>query len=157
MKLEHELKLAQPLLSTNHELLLGILRTASLIQKRSDVFFAPFGITDAQFNILMILKYNGGLQVSQQDLSERLVVHKSNVVGLVDRMEKAGLLRREAHDSDRRLNRIVLTPKGEKLLARVEGKYFDAIDGLMSSLSEKETRAAVVTLGKLRDHVLRER
>jgi DNA-binding MarR family transcriptional regulator len=156
MKLEQELKLAQPLLSINHEFLLSILRTASLIQKRSDSFFSQFGITDAQFNILMVLKYNGGVQVSQQDLSARLVVHKSNVVGLLDRLESNGLLSRKSDARDRRLNQIVLTPKGKKLVERVEGAYFDEIDRLMSALSGEETRAAIAALDQLRVYVLKQ-
>ncbi len=156
MKLEQELKLAQPILSTHHELLLSIIRTASLVQKRSDIFFSQFGITDAQFNILMVLKYNGGVQVSQQDLSARLVVHKSNVVGLLDRLESSGLLSRKSDARDRRLNQIVLTPKGKKLVERVEGAYFDEIDRLMSALSAEETRAAIAALDQLREYVLKQ-
>jgi DNA-binding MarR family transcriptional regulator len=153
MKLEQELKLAQPILSNNHELILSLLRTASLIQKRSDVFFSQFGITDAQFNILMVLKYNGGVQVSQQDLSARLVVHKSNIVGLLDRLESSGLLSRQADARDRRLNHIALTAKGKKLVEGVEGAYFKEIDRLMKALNEEETRVAIAALDKLREFV----
>jgi DNA-binding MarR family transcriptional regulator len=153
MKLEQELKLAQPILSSNHELILSLLRTASLIQKRSDVFFSQFGITDAQFNILMVLKYNGGVQVSQQDLSARLVVNKSNVVGLLDRLESNGLLSRKSDARDRRLNHIVLTAKGKKLVEQVEGAYFDEIDKLLSALSKEETQVAIAALDKLREFV----
>jgi DNA-binding MarR family transcriptional regulator len=153
MKLEQELKLAQPILSRNHELVLSLLRTASLIQKRSDVFFSRFGITDAQFNILMVLKYNGGVQVSQQDLSARLVVHKSNIVGLLDRLENSGMLSRKADARDRRLNHIALTAKGKRLVERVEGAYFEEIDRLMRALDEDETRVAIAALDKLRQFV----
>jgi DNA-binding MarR family transcriptional regulator len=153
MKLEQELNLAQPIASTNHEALLGIVRTASAIQKLSDRFFSEFGITDAQFNILMLLKYNGGKKVSQQDLSDRLVVNKSNIVGLVDRLEKAGLVKRETAPRDRRLNHIVFTPTGNKLMHSIEQQYFARIDQVMNSLAERQKRELTSALDRLRQHI----
>src|SRR3981081_1362604 len=118
MKLQHELRLRQPLASINHEALLGLVRTSSLMQKLSDRFFSQFGLTDVQFNILMILKEHRKEGLSQQELSEHLIVTKSNVVGLIDRLERSGYVKREAHPSDRRFNQIVLTRKGDQLEAR---------------------------------------
>jgi len=48
MKLQHELKLKQPLASLNHEALLSLVRTSALMQKLSDRFFSQFGLTDVQ-------------------------------------------------------------------------------------------------------------
>src|SRR6185503_8160632 len=120
MKLQQELRLKQPLASDNHEALLSLVRTSSLMQKLSDRFFSRFGLTDVQFNILMILKEHRSEGLSQQQLSEHLIVTKSNVVGLIDRLERSGYVTREAHPSDRRFNQIVLTSKGEQLEARIE-------------------------------------
>jgi len=153
MKLEQELNLAQPIASRNHEALLGIVRTASAIQKLSDRFFSEFGITDAQFNILMLLKYNGGKKVSQQDLSDRLVVNKSNIVGLVDRLEKAGLVTRKTAARDRRSNHIIFTPKGKKLMHSIEQQYFARIDQVMNSLALRQKRELTAALDSLRQHI----
>ena len=116
MALQDELKLKQPLASLNHEALLSLVRTASLMQKLSDRFFSRFGLTDTQFNILMILGEHRDGGLSQQGLSEHLIVTKSNVVGLIDRLEKSGYVSRNPHPTDRRFNQIVLTRKGERLV-----------------------------------------
>src|SRR4029077_12394115 len=128
MRLQHELKLKQPLASVNHEALLSLVRTSSLMQKVSDRFFSQFGLTDVQFNILMILKEHGSEGLSQQELSEHLIVTKSNVVGLIDRLERGDYVKRVSHPSDRRFNQIVVTPKGQKLEAKVEKSYFKEVD-----------------------------
>jgi len=154
MKLEQELRLKQPLASVNHEALLSLVRTSSLMQKLSDRFFSRFGLTDVQFNILMILKKRGSTGLSQQELSEHLIVTKSNVVGLIDRLERAGCVRRVAHPSDRRFNQIVLTAKGEKLESRVEESYFKEVDKMMNVLGAAEKKAVIKAMERIRQYIV---
>jgi DNA-binding MarR family transcriptional regulator len=154
MRLHQELKLKQPLASVNHEALLSLVRTSSLMQKLSDRFFSQFGLTDVQFNILMILKEHGAAGLSQQELSEHLIVTKSNVVGLIDRLERVGYVNRESHPSDRRFNQIVLTPKGQKLEAKVERSYFQEVDRMMSVLSASEKRGVIKAMARIRRYIV---
>jgi len=153
MKLQHELKLRQPLASVNHEALLSLVRTSALMQKLSDRFFSKFALTDVQFNILMILKEHGAEGLSQQELSEHLIVTKSNVVGLVDRLEKAGLVRRDSHPSDRRYNHIVLTREGEKLETRIEAEYFKEVDRMMNTLKDSEKKTLIKAMETIRLYI----
>jgi DNA-binding MarR family transcriptional regulator len=153
MKLEKELKLKQPLASVNHEALLSLVRTSTLMQKLSNRFFSKFQLTDVQFNILMILKEFGDEGLSQQELSEHLVVGKSNVVGLVDRLEKAGYVRRTSHPSDRRFNQIVLAPKGSKVEQRIEKHYFREVDRMINVLSDDEKQALIHAMEKIRQYI----
>ena len=154
MKLQQELKLKQPLASTNHEALLSLVRTSSLMQKLSDRFFSRFALTDVQFNILMILKEHGSTGLSQQELSEHLIVTKSNVVGLIDRLEHAGYVRRVSHPSDRRFNQIVLTAKGEKLESKVERSYFKEVDKMMNVLGAAEKKAVIKAMERIRQYIV---
>jgi len=153
MKLQRELRLRQPLASVNHEALLSLVRTSSLMQKLSDRFFSRFGLTDVQFNILMILKEHQREGLSQQELSEHLIVTKSNVVGLIDRLERSGHVRREAHPSDRRFNQIVLTRKGEQLEAKIEKQYFAEVDKMMNVLSASQKKALIRAMERVRDYI----
>jgi DNA-binding MarR family transcriptional regulator len=153
MRLHQELRLRQPLASVNHEALLSLVRTSALMQKLSDRFFSRFGLTDVQFNILMILKEHLKEGLSQQELSEHLIVTKSNVVGLIDRLERSGYVTREAHPSDRRFNQIVLTPKGEQLEAKIEKLYFKEVDKMMNVLSAAEKRAVIRAMERIRDYI----
>lgn len=154
MRLHRELKLKQPLASVNHEALLSLVRTSSLMQKLSDRFFSQFGLTDVQFNILMILKEYGSAGLSQQQLSEHLIVTKSNVVGLIDRLERSGYVKRMSHPSDRRFNQIVLTKKGEQLELRIEELYFTEVDKMMNALSGLQKRAVIRAMERIREYII---
>ncbi len=154
MRLHRELKLKQPLASVNHEALLSLVRTSSLMQKLSDRFFSRFGLTDVQFNILMILKERGTPGLSQRELSEHLIVTKSNVVGLIDRLERGGYVKRMSHPSDRRFNQIVLTPRGEQLELKIEKLYFAEVDKMMNALSGPQKRAIILAMERIREYII---
>ena len=154
MKLQHELKLKQPLASLNHEALLSLVRTSALMQKLSDRFFSQFGLTDVQFNIMMILKEAGETGLSQQQLSEHLIVTKSNVVGLVDRLERSGYVRRMAHPSDRRFNQIVLAPRGSAVVSKIERQYFSEVDRMMNALSTSQKKSVIQAMESIRQFIL---
>lgn len=154
MRLHKELKLKQPLASVNHEALLSLVRTSALMQKLSDRFFSQFGLTDVQFNILMILKEHGSAGLSQQELSEHLIVTKSNVVGLIDRLERSGYVKRMSHPSDRRFNQIVLTPEGGKLELRIEESYFAEVDKMMNALTTSQKMAVIQAMERIRQYII---
>ena len=139
MSIQHELGFPNPVKSVAHEAALNIVLTGALLAKESDRVLRPGGVTSAQFNLLMLLKYqsrDGSL--NQTRLGEMLLVHRSNITGLVDRMEKAGWLRRGPKAGDRRVKKIRLTPSGERVLARAEGAYFARLAEIASPLRPAE-------------------
>ena len=97
MSLEAELGLRKPVALLAHEALLNTYYTASCLRKKAGEFLRPFGLTDVQFNLMML-------------------VNRANITSLIDRMEKAGLVARTSTPSDRRYNIIKLTGRGKKLL-----------------------------------------
>ena len=140
MTLKEELKLNRPIESLQHEAIMGVFFTANIIKKRSADFFRKFpDLTDVQFNLLMLLKYqsspNPGL--SQADLSDMMLVNRANITSLIDRMEKTSLVKRTAA-VDRRYNIIILTEKAKKLLEKVEPLYFTEVKRITSDLKKKE-------------------
>src|SRR4051812_21975307 len=68
-------------------------RVYGKVQQRSARHLRPFGLTVAQFDVLAQVGAAAGL--SQQELAERLLVTKGNVCGLLDRLERAGLVTRQ--------------------------------------------------------------
>ncbi len=152
MGLREELKMSSPM-NKNRETILSLIKTSSMLTRLSDRFFSQFGTSDIQFNILMILNCSAEQGLSQQELSERLVVTKSNVVGLIDRMEKQGLVQRKSHPTDRRFNQIVITLKGQKLVEKVEGYYYEEVNRMTASLSEQEKKSIVDATEKIREYL----
>ena len=113
MSLSEELGFPRALANEDHEALLNILVTGEFLKKESSRLFEPLGITGAQFNVLiLLLAQTEDGTMSQSDLGRLLTVNRSNVTGLVDRLEKLGLVARVSDNGDRRVNRVALTEEG---------------------------------------------
>jgi DNA-binding MarR family transcriptional regulator len=150
-RLRTELNLEQPIETMEHECLLNIVYTATLIGKIAYGYFSKSAVTDVQFNLLMQLKYTREKRLSQVELSRRLVVNKANVTGVIDRLEKAGFVLRIPHDTDRRIKMIAITEKGLEIVTRLESGYFEEVSRLMSAFTEPEMVNLVENLEKLRE------
>ena len=154
MTLQTDLDLMRPLSNERQATVLGIVLTGEMLGKAGDRVLRPFGLTDSQFNVLMLLKYQAGPKpISQTRLGRMLLVNRSNVTGLIDRMEQAGWVRREAEGGDRRVKLVAITSEGRALLARAEKAYFHAIDDVMAGLSEKDRERLVALLDTVRDRL----
>lgn len=108
--------------SLRYTTLLQLLRTADSILDASRVFFAPWDLSPSQFNVLNLL-YGLPEGLSQTDVGRQLIVHRSNVTGLVDRLEKRGLVKRRALAGDRRVYQVVLTAEGSRVMEEVLPLY----------------------------------
>jgi DNA-binding MarR family transcriptional regulator len=67
-----------------------------------------------QFSVLAVIGRNPGL--SQSQLGAALGIKRANLVAVIDHLESLGLVRRSPSATDRRSNRLELTPAGEKAL-----------------------------------------
>lgn len=82
------------------------------------------GLTPQQQHLLLAVKgFPGRDWASITELAERLQIRRHSVVGIVNRCQEAGLVRRERLDEDRRVVAVVLTPKGEALLAAMAADH----------------------------------
>src|ERR1035437_8796580 len=103
MSLKDELQLYREIETKEHECIMSIMYTSTLLYKLGYKYFGKFNMTESQFNALMQLKYSEKEGMSQVQLSKRLLVNKADVTGLVDRMEKTKLVERLSSDTDRRI------------------------------------------------------
>jgi len=156
MNLKEELGLDQTIETMEHECLLNVLYTATILYKASYVYFRQYGITDAQFNVLIQLRYEKQQGLSQADLGRRLVVNKADMTGIIDRLEKAGLVMREDHPKDRRVNIIKITRKGRDIVNKLEPGYFTAVKKAMSSMSKNDMKTIIKGMEKIRENVRQE-
>jgi DNA-binding MarR family transcriptional regulator len=154
MSIRSELKYPNPIDSPEHEAILSIVMTAGVLVKEGDALLRPFGLTETQFNVLMVLRYQADPDgIAQTELSERLLVNRSNVTGLVDRMEEAGWVERTDHGTDRRRKLVVLTRRGVDLLERVSRVYLRRVEATMAGLSRKDQATLCRMLEAVRDNV----
>ncbi|MFC9996423.1 MarR family winged helix-turn-helix transcriptional regulator [Nocardia sp. NPDC127526] len=108
---------------------------------------APLGIKPPQFGTLRILEANDGL--SQQQLCEALGIHRNVMVGLVDDLEKRGLVERRKHPTDRRAHAVHLLPAAAAILARAEELVTGLDAELLAPLDPGERTALVELLQRV--------
>lgn len=80
--------------------------------------WAELGLTTAQLRVLFLMRESPG--VTAGELASRLSVTPPTISGIVDRLVRLGLVRREEDESDRRLVRNHLTDAGESACSRLE-------------------------------------
>jgi len=119
-----------------HDILVALLQAQSLIERRSDAFFQPYGLTSAQFNILNLLAYHEG-RMEQLALVDLLLVGKSSISVVLNRMVRDGLLKREEHAKDRRQVVLVLTAKGRTLWRKISKRYENGVNQIFGALPVK--------------------
>jgi DNA-binding MarR family transcriptional regulator len=154
MPLKEELKLKKGFEMAEHEALLNIYYTTTSLKKRADVFFKTFGLTDVQFNVMMLLTYQGGPDgLSQAQLSDMMLVNRANITTLIDRMEKAQFVIRTNDSTDRRTNIIKLTAKGKKMFEKAEPFYVEQVKQAMTGVNQIEQKKLIAVLEKVRANI----
>jgi DNA-binding MarR family transcriptional regulator len=136
--------------AASRELVAAVVATADTLLREGQRLLKPLGLTVAQYNVLTVLALApGGTGLSQRELGDELIVDRSNVTGLLDRMEKAGWVRRADDIADRRIYRVRLTPAGRRLLAKADAPYNAAVARVAGALSGPQTRDLLAALGRL--------
>ena len=96
---------------------LYLIRAFTKIERRLAAQLERYDLTPAQFEVLLQLQRTP--HILQQQLADQMLVSKGNVVGLLNRMECAGLVKRQAHPEDGRAYLLCLTERGATLAAQV--------------------------------------
>jgi len=131
-----------------------LVRLGSLLQKTSNEFFRGRGLTQAQFNTLMVLMYTRPMGCRQNELCELLLVKPANVTGLVGRLHERGLVIRKVDSSDERARLVSISAKGRKLIRKVEPDYYGEIDKVMSVLGNPEVKGLSDSVAKIQASIM---
>lgn len=136
--------------TARYRALLQLLRTADAIWNASRLFFQEWDLSPSQFNVLNLL-HSSPEGLSQSELGRQLITHRSNVTGLVDRLEARGLVQRKEAAGDRRAYRVVLTRAGSALLKQILPCYYEKADRVWDGVSSGRISELLTAL----DHVAR--
>ncbi len=148
MKLEDEIK-QKKFRNEFHKLAVNIIYTHGWLINKQSSFLKKHGITEAQFNILRILRGQYPNPSSINLLKERMLDKMSDASRLVDRLLQKGLVDRKICPDDRRRVEVVITEKGMELLNEID-KYNDEMDKIFDSISHDEARTLNNLLDKMR-------
>ena len=140
--------------SIDWELRLGFLihDVSRLRRSAFDRCLKPLNVTRSQWWVLAYLSREDGMTQSQ--LAEELDLGKVAVGGLIDRLEKSGLLRREADASDRRVNRVFLEPKSKQLIAKMRKVSHRMNTQILDGVPDDRLENTAVTLDSMKRNLL---
>jgi DNA-binding MarR family transcriptional regulator len=99
---------------------------------------APYGVTPVQYALLKVLWERDNQ--SGAELGERLVLDSATMTGLLDRLEHAGLIERQAHATDRRINRVLLTARGRSLQEPLDREMDEMNRDFLGSVPPEEAQ-----------------
>jgi len=122
----------------------------NLVSRCEDLVFSKYELTTERHAVLMAMKHIDG-PVRPTDVARWLDLSVNSVSMIIDRMVKAGLVRRTRDRKDRRTVFLTITSKAEKayVLASVAG--WELIQEILVPLSDKDKRALIKLLETLRD------
>lgn len=125
-------------------------RRAELYMRQDfDRTFRRKGLRPPEFSVLVLVADNP--LVTQAALAGTLAIARPNMVGLIDRLEKRGLLERTVDDTDRRSHGLRLTPKGAALAAQAKALGTAGDRAAAAHLTEAERATLLRLLRKLYD------
>ena len=113
---------------------------------------AQFATTLPRFDVLAALDA-ADAELPMGALSARLMVTSGNVTGLINAMEKDGLVVRRPHPADRRSTLIGMTDAGRALFARMAPAHAQWIEQAMAGLDRREVAQLWELLGQLKASV----
>jgi DNA-binding MarR family transcriptional regulator len=104
----------------------SIMRAHQILIAELDAMLRPFGITFSRYEALVLLvhSHDGALPLSK--IGERLQVHATSVTNVIDRLEAAGLVRREPNPRDGRGVLAVITDEGRKVADKATVEFNSA-------------------------------
>jgi MarR family 2-MHQ and catechol resistance regulon transcriptional repressor len=118
--------------------------------------FARFGISGSQWSVLRTLhrsEVDGHPALRQTDLGDRLVVRPASVTGVVDRLQRMGLVDRAASATDHRAKIVSLTESGRDLVARVLQHHPAQMRRVLDGLNDPEQGQLQRLLDRLSSHL----
>ncbi len=127
----------------------SIMRAQQILIAELDGLLRPYGITFSRYEALVLLTFSqhGSLPLSK--IGERLQVHATSVTNVIDRLEAAGLVRREPNPRDGRGTLAVITDGGRRVADEATAVLNRARFGL-SALDEADLKRLFDILRELR-------
>ena len=123
---------------------------AVLVERVGGDLSAGTSLPLGSYNVLRLLREAPGGRLRLSELASAVHLTRSGVTRLANRLERAGLLRREEQARDRRVSCAALTDRGRDQLRRARGVFVRAIaEHFGSYLSEVEAETLTAILSRI--------
>ena len=150
LTLRAEIKQTKPFRVPEEEVVLNIMRTNSVLNAEFVKLAKSYGITQVQYNILRILRGSGADGLPCVEIGSRMITPESDMTRLIDRLEKAGLVRRHRSSADRRIVEVMISEKGQKVVNSMDQPTLNLLKKQLGHLSKDD-------LGRINDLMLKAR
>lgn len=115
----------------------------------------PLNLSPSAFNMLLALRGAAEHTLEPCQLADQLLVSRPSVTGLLDTLQRRGLIERRPHSGDRRRLLVVLTDAGHELLENHFPHHYRLQSLLVEGLDADEQEQLVVLLRRIRGAVPR--
>ncbi|TET67057.1 MAG: MarR family transcriptional regulator [Candidatus Aminicenantes bacterium] len=129
-------------------------RTRALLKKCEDQIYSEYNLTTEQYSVLAAIKHIGGT-ARPTDIAQWLGRSTNAVSMIIDRMVKAGLLRRVRDRSDRRVVNVSITSKAENALKPAIRAGWEFIQKITSPLSNEDKHTFIKLHDTLRYEIFK--
>ncbi|MGE3274259.1 MAG: MarR family winged helix-turn-helix transcriptional regulator [Vicinamibacterales bacterium] len=138
--LQDELRQSRPFRSAREEAYLNLVRTTDVLARQVAEVLRPHGLSEAQYNVLRILRGAGDQGHTCSEVGQRLVTREPDVTRLLDRLERRRLIARSRDVRDRRVVNIHITPAGLELLDVLDAPMAEVSDRMLGHLGAADLR-----------------
>ena len=136
---------------TANEAFLNLLRTGDMVFEEIGAFLARHNISQGRFTVMMLLHRPWIEAHTPASLAEESGVTRATMTGLIDTLEKDGMVVRQPDSQDRRTVHVSLTEQGRASLEAMLPDYFQCVSRIVSPLSARERKELVRLLQKLQE------
>ena len=140
-----------PSTTPQREIAFTIMDVARLLKTYADQRARQFGISRAQWAVLIRVERNEGLK--QSELAEMLDLQPISLTRLLDRLAENGLIERRADPNDRRANRLYLKPAAKPLIARLAELGADMMETVLDGVSPAAIERMLKDLSVVKDNL----
>lgn len=125
-----------------------LMATGAKLGHVAEIHFSRFGLSTGRYRLLADLEDNEG-EVLPSQLAEHLGVTRATVTGLIDTLERDGLVSRRSSSVDGRQKAVILTEQGAKKLREMAQEHFAWLEAMVSLLSIEERSVFLDLLGRV--------
>jgi len=102
------------------EVYLNLVRTAEEVRLALTDLLAGFGLSGKQYNALRAIRRSGSEGETPSGIGTQMAEPRADVTRLLDRLERESLIERRHDQKDRRVVRVLLSERGQRLLAAID-------------------------------------
>jgi len=149
-RLQDEIKQTRPFGSLEEEVLLGLARTADVLQRGIGEVLKASALTPSQYNVLRILRGAGSPGLSCSEVASRMITRDPDATRMLDRLEARHLVSRARDATDRRIVTTRITEEGLSLLASLDEPVEEHQRRMLGPIGAEKLQALASLLDEVR-------